>query len=99
VNKLPVARRAQILGILVEVSSLRATSRLAECSINSVTKLLVDVGRARLSRQGVSQPYLEARLDEFQSGDGNGGRPSSFMNSLCFLVVVMIVLSMSTNSP
>jgi IS1 family transposase len=45
-NKLPVAKRAQILGLLVEGTSLRATSRLADCSINTVTKLLVDVGTA-----------------------------------------------------
>lgn len=45
-NKLPLAKRAQILGLLVEGNSLRATSRLADCSINTVTKLLVDVGTA-----------------------------------------------------
>lgn len=42
-NRLDVQRRAQILGLLVEGTSLRATSRLADCSINTVTKLLVDV--------------------------------------------------------
>lgn len=45
-NKLPIAKRAQILGMLVEGNSLRATSRLADVSINTVTKLLVDVGAA-----------------------------------------------------
>jgi IS1 family transposase len=45
-NKLPLAKRAQILGLLVEGNSLRAASRLADCSINTVTKLLVDVGTA-----------------------------------------------------
>ncbi|MGH8584310.1 MAG: IS1 family transposase [Gammaproteobacteria bacterium] len=45
-NKLPLAKRAQIIGLLVEGNSLRATSRLADCSINTVTKLLVDVGAA-----------------------------------------------------
>lgn len=45
-NKLPPAKRAQIIGMLVEGMSLRATSRLADCSINTVTKLLVDVGTA-----------------------------------------------------
>jgi IS1 family transposase len=45
-NKLPIAKRAQILGLLVEGNSLRAASRLADCSINTVTKLLVDVGIA-----------------------------------------------------
>ena len=45
-NKLATAKRAQIIGLLVEGTSLRATSRLADCSINTVTKLLVDVGTA-----------------------------------------------------
>lgn len=45
-NKLPIQKRAQILGLLVEGTSLRATSRLADVSINTVTKLLVDVGSA-----------------------------------------------------
>jgi IS1 family transposase len=45
-NRLSLAQRAQILGFLVEGMSLRAASRLADCSINTVTKLLVDVGMA-----------------------------------------------------
>jgi hypothetical protein len=45
-NRLPIAKRVQILGLLVEGSSLRATSRLADVSINTVTKLLVDLGEA-----------------------------------------------------
>lgn len=45
-NKLSIEKRAQILGLLVEGNSLRATSRLADVSINTVTKLLVDVGAA-----------------------------------------------------
>jgi IS1 family transposase len=45
-NKLPVSKKAQIINLLVEGNSLRATSRIADVSINTVTKLLVDVGRA-----------------------------------------------------
>ena len=45
-NRLPIEKRAQIIGMLVEGMSLRATSRLADVSINTVTKLLVDVGSA-----------------------------------------------------
>lgn len=45
-NKLPIAKRAQILGMLCEGMSMRATSRLADVSINTVTKLLIDVGQA-----------------------------------------------------
>jgi IS1 family transposase len=45
-NKLPVAKKVQIINLLVEGMSLRATSRVADVSINTVTKLLVDTGRA-----------------------------------------------------
>ncbi len=45
-NKLPIEKRAQILGLLVEGNSMRAASRLTGCSINTVTKLLIDVGTA-----------------------------------------------------
>ena len=43
-NRLPIRKRVQILGLLVEGNSLRATSCLADVSINTVTKLLVDLG-------------------------------------------------------
>lgn len=45
-NKLTIEKRTQILGMLIEGLSLRATSRLADVSINTVTKLLVDAGNA-----------------------------------------------------
>lgn len=45
-NKLPMERRVAIISALVEGNSLRSTSRMTGCSINTVTKLLVDVGRA-----------------------------------------------------
>ena len=44
-NRLDTKKRAQILHMLVEGNSLRATSRMADVSINTVTKLLVDAGR------------------------------------------------------
>jgi IS1 family transposase len=43
-NKLPIEKRVQILNLLVEGSSLRSISRVADVSINTVTKLLVDAG-------------------------------------------------------
>ena len=43
-NKLDRKRQIQILNALVEGTSLRAASRMADVSINTVTKLLVDVG-------------------------------------------------------
>lgn len=45
-NKLPLHKRTQIIHLLVEGNSLRSTSRIADVSINTVTKMLVDVGRA-----------------------------------------------------
>jgi IS1 family transposase len=45
-NKLPLEKRVQILSMLVEGSSMRAISRVAEVSINTVTKLLEDAGEA-----------------------------------------------------
>jgi IS1 family transposase len=44
-NKLPVAQRAQILSMLCEGASMRSVSRLADVSINTVSKLLEDAGR------------------------------------------------------
>lgn len=45
-NRLPLAKRAQIIQMLVEGCSLRAASRMADVSINTVTKLQVEVGCA-----------------------------------------------------
>ncbi|MDA8232734.1 MAG: IS1 family transposase [Magnetospirillum sp.] len=45
-NKLPHAKRIQILNLLCEGSSLRAISRVVDVSINTVTKMLVDAGAA-----------------------------------------------------
>ena len=45
-NVLPIEKRAQILHLLVEGNSMRATSRIADVSINTITKLLVDAGTA-----------------------------------------------------
>lgn len=48
-NKLPLAKRVLILNMLVEGSSLRSISRVADVSINTVTRLLVDAGETCLS--------------------------------------------------
>jgi IS1 family transposase/lambda repressor-like predicted transcriptional regulator len=45
-HKLPTEKRAQILSLLVEGSSMRAISRVTGVSINTVTKLLEDAGEA-----------------------------------------------------
>ena len=43
-NKLTNSKRAQILEMLVEGMSMRAASRVAKVSINTVTKLMVEAG-------------------------------------------------------
>jgi IS1 family transposase len=45
-NKLTRAKRSQILHLLVEGNSLRSTSRIADVSLNTATKLLIDAGKA-----------------------------------------------------
>jgi IS1 family transposase len=60
-NRLPLERRAQIVGLLAEGNGLRATSRLADVSINSVTKLLMDVGAACEAYQDESLRGLNCR--------------------------------------
>jgi IS1 family transposase len=48
-NKLDTQTRVQILSMLVEGSSMRSISRITGVSINTVTKLLEDAGRACLA--------------------------------------------------
>ena len=48
-NKLPLSKRIQILAMLCEGSSMRSISRVADVSINTVSKLLVEAGEACLS--------------------------------------------------
>lgn len=48
-NKLPLAKRVQILAMLCEGSSMRSISRVADVSINTVAKLLAEAGEACLA--------------------------------------------------
>src|SRR6266545_3949124 len=64
-NRLSTERRAQIIGLLTEGPGLRAASRLAGVSINTVSKLLVDIGEACAeyqdgAMQGLSCKRLQA---------------------------------------
>ncbi|MGB7220240.1 MAG: IS1 family transposase [Vicinamibacterales bacterium] len=45
-NRLSTSKRAQIVGMMSEGNSLRAITRMTGASINTVTKLLVDIGTA-----------------------------------------------------
>src|ERR1035441_4722479 len=63
-NRLPLAKRVQIIGMLVEGNSLRATSRLADVSINTVTKLLIDVACASAAYH--HEPVRKVRVRRLQ---------------------------------
>ena len=43
---MPLAKRAQILGLLVEGNSIRATGRFADVAYNTVLKFIGDMSRA-----------------------------------------------------
>jgi IS1 family transposase len=60
-NKLPLEKRVQILSMLVEGSSMRAVSRVADVSINTVTKLLEDAGEACIALHDEKVRNVKAR--------------------------------------
>jgi len=62
-NRLNIKTRAQILHMLVEGNSLRATARIADVSRNTVDKLLNDVGSACLDYQDERK---RPRIDTYQ---------------------------------
>jgi IS1 family transposase len=45
-NRMPLVKRAQIIGLLCEGMSLRAVSRLADCAYNSVLRVVEEAGAA-----------------------------------------------------
>ncbi len=45
-NKLPLQKKTQIINLLVEGNSIRATSRITGASKDTVSSLLVKVGKA-----------------------------------------------------
>src|SRR5271170_570028 len=69
-NRLPISKRAQILNCLVEGNSLRATSRIADVSINTVYKLAIDAGEECSAYQDQvfrNLPCKRLQLDEIWS--------------------------------
>ena len=69
-NKPSLEKRAQILGLLVEGNSMRATSRLSNCSFNTVMKFLVNLERAALQYQDktyINLPCKKIQVDEIWS--------------------------------
>lgn len=63
-NKLAAADRAKILHCLVEGTSMRATARLMDVSINTVVKLLRDAGKACSAYQ--DKTFRNLRLTKVQ---------------------------------
>jgi IS1 family transposase len=61
-NILPIEKRVQIINLLVEGMSMRATSRIADVSINTVTKLLESVGAACAEYQNQHLRGIRSRL-------------------------------------
>jgi IS1 family transposase len=69
-NKLPVAKRAQILRMMVEGVSIRAISRMTGASKNTIVKLLADAGNACSDYQDrtlVNLPCKRLQADEIWS--------------------------------
>ncbi len=69
-NQLSLEKRTQIVKALCEGNSLRSTSRMSGVSINTVTKLLVDLGNACLDYQDkhmVNLPLKRIEADEIWS--------------------------------
>jgi len=60
-NKLARDKRIQIISLLVEGMSLRATTRITGVSINTVTKLLVDAGKACDEYQDMNFRHLTSQ--------------------------------------
>ncbi len=60
-NKLPLAKRVQILSMLVEGSSMRSISRVADVSINTVSGLLVDAGKACAAHHDATVKGVKAK--------------------------------------
>ena len=79
-NKLPAEKRAAILTLLCEGSSLRAASRIADVSLDTVTKLLVDpafrrrgIGRALMLRVEQAARGIGRRLLVLDTRAGDDG--------------------------
>ena len=69
-NKLPFETRAQILHLLCEGQSIRAVTRVTGTSKNTVTKLLIDAGKACMAYHDATVRNVEAKrvqVDEIWS--------------------------------
>ena len=60
-NIMPIEKRVQIIQLLVEGNSMRSVERIVGCSINTVTKLLVEVGQACAEYQDKAMRNLNCK--------------------------------------
>src|SRR6266852_1220443 len=60
-NKLPLAKRAQVLTLLCEGVSMRSIERIVGCSINTVDKLLCEAGEDALAHHDKAVRGVEAK--------------------------------------
>ena len=86
-NKLSIAHRAQVLGLLVEGNSINATCRITGVAKATVLKLLADVGKACAEYQdktlrnlpalksGMSQPSYREPSASVTYGRGPASAP------------------------
>jgi transposase len=65
-NKLPLAKRAQILTLLCEGSSMRSIERIVGCSINTVDKLLRDAGEVALAYHDENEHVRDVKAQRVQ---------------------------------
>ena len=69
-NRLPLEKRAQILHLLCEGQSIRAVTRLTGVSKNTVTKLLINAGKACMAYHDANVRNVDAKriqVDEIWS--------------------------------
>lgn len=69
-NVLPLEKQTRIIHMLVEGSSMRSISRVVDVSINTVTKLLVETGKAAQiyhDKHAVNLPCTNIEVDEIWS--------------------------------
>ena len=69
-NKLPIAKRVQILAMLCEGSSMRSISRVCDVSINTVAKILEDAGKVCMAFHDETVRHVQSKrvqMDEIWS--------------------------------
>ncbi|MDR3361934.1 MAG: hypothetical protein LBO64_03720 [Desulfovibrio sp.] len=63
-NHLPLAKRVQILNLLVESMSIRATARVTDVAVNTVVKLFIDAGEASIKYHDKNVCSIKAKYVE-----------------------------------